>query len=81
MKITVKQIVIKYLKANGYDGLAGDECGCSGDGLMDCGGCADCVPGTKIVCSTRNYCYRKGLCLGDPEPGKDLGCIREGKKR
>jgi hypothetical protein len=47
-------IIREYLKENGYDGLAGNECGCGlDDGLMPCGeGCnlADCYPAYKHKC-------------------------------
>ena len=44
MNITVKEIVKKYLKENGYDGLVGNECGCDIDDLFPCGleGCENC---------------------------------------
>jgi hypothetical protein len=45
--MTVKQIIEQYLRDNGFDGLAGDECGCMLRDLMPCE-CADferCVPG------------------------------------
>ena len=35
--MTVREIVTEYLKANGYDGLAGEECGCWLHDLMPCG--------------------------------------------
>ena len=32
-----KQIIIKFLKENNYDGLCGEECGCAlKDGLFPC---------------------------------------------
>lgn len=34
--ITVKEIVVAYLKENGFDGLCGDECGCGIDELAPC---------------------------------------------
>ena len=34
--MTVKDIVTKYLKDNGYDGLCGDACGCGLDNLFPC---------------------------------------------
>jgi hypothetical protein len=40
-EITVKQIVIEYLKINGYDGLYcdyNDRCGCGLEDLMPCDG-------------------------------------------
>lgn len=49
--MTVKEIVIKYLKANGFDGLFTDDCGCTWDDLMPCGSDPmDCEPGYKIPC-------------------------------
>ena len=33
---TVKAIVALYLREHGYDGLAGDSCGCSVDSLFPC---------------------------------------------
>ena len=33
---TVRDIIEKYLRANGYDGLAYDGCGCGIDELMMC---------------------------------------------
>jgi len=36
--MTVKEIVLEYLKANGYGGLCNDDdCGCHDDDLMPCG--------------------------------------------
>lgn len=57
--MTVIEIVIAYLKDNGYDGLRcdyyGDACGCLLDNLMPCGGgilysevCLECEPGYKL---------------------------------
>ena len=44
--MTVKEIVIEYLKANGYDGLCGEECGCAIDDLVPCDSDpSDCKPG------------------------------------
>ncbi len=34
--MTVKEIVIEYLKANGYDGLCREECGCGLNDLCPC---------------------------------------------
>ncbi len=65
--MVVKDIVVKWLKDNGYDGLASEDCGCSFEDLAECqgyvGGFAYCKPAIRIKCSecnhTRNYCeYR-----------------------
>lgn len=42
---TVGMIIKEHLEYCGYDGLAGDECGCKLDDLFCCGECnPDCVP-------------------------------------
>jgi hypothetical protein len=43
--MTVKEIIEKHLKENGFDGLSGDCCGCALGDLMpcECGG-KYCVP-------------------------------------
>jgi hypothetical protein len=47
-KMTVKEILVKWLINNGYDGLCRKECFCTPDDLMPCGeGFADCEPGKK----------------------------------
>ena len=48
--ISVKEIVAKWLEANGYDGLADPdrECGCQISDLMPCGeGSLECEAGHK----------------------------------
>ena len=50
--MTIKDIIEKYLRENGYDGLAGEDCGCGLDDLGPCGEPfpADCVPAYRIMC-------------------------------
>lgn len=49
------EIVQKYLEDNGFDGLAGDECGCENDDLMCCySNPRHCVPGYRV------YAYYEG---------------------
>lgn len=46
--MNVKEIIAKWLKDNGYDGLRsdGEECGCKVDDLFPCDGPVDtCLPG------------------------------------
>ena len=66
--IDVIDIVEKYLKDNGYDGLCDDECGCSIDDLMPCseyaGGCSPayevhCVSGEIHYHPTKEPCGRR----------------------
>jgi hypothetical protein len=43
---TVNDILIQWLCANGYDGLATDGCGCHVTDMMPCSSyCGSCVPG------------------------------------
>ena len=36
--MTVEDVIMKYAKQNGFDGLVGDGCGCSITHPMPCGG-------------------------------------------
>lgn len=50
-KITVKRIVVKYLKKHDFDGLCGVNCGCELDDLCPCdwdNSFADCMPAYKV---------------------------------
>jgi hypothetical protein len=44
---TVREIVDEWLRDNGYDGLAGDDCGCIVGDLFPCESCdaRTCVAG------------------------------------
>jgi hypothetical protein len=56
--MTVAEIIMEYLKANGYDGLCNDECGCELSNLFPCCEAFDaCEPGYKIQTSKDNYLY------------------------
>ena len=47
--MTVKEIVLGYLRQNGYGGLHYDDCGCFDDDLMPCGDyCEHCEPAYKV---------------------------------
>ena len=36
--MTISDIVLEYLKSNGYDGLMKEDCGCTINDYMPCGG-------------------------------------------
>ena len=49
--MTVIDIVKKYLRDHGYDGLAGDGCGCSVNGLAPCDNIGEtCEPAHRRTC-------------------------------
>ncbi|MDD5050976.1 MAG: hypothetical protein PHV93_04560 [Candidatus Pacebacteria bacterium] len=51
MKKTACDIVRDYLIEHGYDGLAGDGCGCSSEDIVPCDQYfGNCVPAKKVVC-------------------------------
>ena len=46
----VEDIVINYLKDNGFDGLCTDGCGCVVNDLVPCGGPFEsCKPGYRVA--------------------------------
>lgn len=71
--MTVLKILEEYLKANGFDGLAGDECGCEIGDLAPCENPLNCKPAYKTDCGgcdcggdwclttdpKRKYCWMK----------------------
>ncbi|MEN6426075.1 MAG: hypothetical protein ABFE13_11970 [Phycisphaerales bacterium] len=66
-------IVATWLRDNGYDGLAGEECGCGVEDLMPC--CdtyAECEPAYHWQ---REGCARADTCEYAGECGVD-GCWR-----
>ena len=68
-------IIYKYLIGNGYDGLAGDECGCGIDDLMACDECnPECQPAFHYTLDNcpREFCGMRSECLG-------YGCYRTAK--
>ena len=62
--MNVREIVASYLKANGFDGLYSDECGCLLDDLMPCSseGALTCKPGYKRPCPGPEGCDLDGGC-------------------
>jgi len=52
--MTVKEILIEWLKSKGHDGLFNEDagCGCGFDDFIPCGGdwgLSDCQPGKKKI--------------------------------
>jgi len=66
--MVVKDIVSKYLKDNGYEGLfnESEDCGCELSDLMPCDEPRpDCEPGFKMVCESN--CGDHYFHVGIPE--------------
>lgn len=58
--IDVYDIVAEWLKANCYDGICGDGCGCPVDDLMPCDGpCSTCRPAMHYDC---DKCKHRETC-------------------
>ena len=74
--LTVKEIILDYLKQNGYGGLSNDVgCGCYDDDLVPCGEPCDlCEPAYKVPahCETCEVgCDCRGeskFCLTSEKP-------------
>jgi hypothetical protein len=53
--VTIREIIVEYLRQHGYDGLCKDSCGCGLDDLAPCGGDPmDCQPAHKRKCDCEN---------------------------
>jgi hypothetical protein len=58
--MTVREIIGKHLKDNGFDGLYSPdgECACEIADLMPCEGCCDrCEPGYRTQCDCGDHDY------------------------
>ncbi|MBD3197995.1 MAG: hypothetical protein GF317_23295 [Candidatus Lokiarchaeota archaeon] len=56
--MTCKDIVIKYLKDNGYDGLASNVCGCNIEDFNACDETFEnCKPGYETEDETGEFSY------------------------
>ena len=57
--MTVKDIVIEYLKTHDYDGLCSEDfrCSCGIDDLLscDCEGVIYCIPAKKVIITSETY--------------------------
>ena len=64
----VKQILSEWLTAHGYDGLAGDECGCPAGDLGGCDNPFDCKPAYLVKSDACKGCAYGERCMtADPE--------------
>lgn len=79
--MTVKEIIVKYLKENGYDGLfePDGECGCRIDDLIPCSELNEhCETGYKKLCTDCNeqeceYRHEKSWCIVIVHPDEKEG--------
>lgn len=70
--MNAKEIIVEYLKKNGFDGLANEDCGCGIDNLCPCGEIqASCSPAKKVLCSN---CKAEGCCCRDENEFPFGGC-------
>ena len=60
--VNVREIIIAYLKKNGFDGLyIPGECGCNIDALMPCESNPDeCIPGFQFPCDCGDHAFHVG---------------------
>lgn len=76
--ITVEKMVETWLRANGYDGLYSDDCGCEVDDLMPCGETTmTCQAGYKVPCPGPEECDEGGLCPWHIGPNKYIPQVQE----
>jgi len=74
--MTVREILIDYLKANGYDGLCTEDCGCGLDDIETCSNMqTDCKPAHLWKCDGCEEKYDCWTGFGDNE-----GCYRDTKQ-
>jgi hypothetical protein len=79
-KKTVVGIVSEWLKANGYDGLTNNECGCLLDDLMPCDDPqGNCEAAYKKECTLENC--QNGDCGADCDGFKPGCCLMIPGKR
>jgi len=80
--MNVKEIVKAYLEDNGFEGLAGIDCGCELSDLMPC--CIEsidhCEPGYKVPCKDAEECPADGDCDWHITTTKPISQTKEGVK-
>ena len=76
--MNLREIVKNWLKENGYEGLAGDNCGCELDDLMPCEQPGiECQPGYKNICPGADKCDHSEEC---PAPNTGIMCMSTKKE-
>lgn len=77
--MNIRDITAAWLRCNGFDGLAAQECGCGLDDLMTCEdpSLIDCMPAKAIVCDGKcpncegnvgkDVCYRRAILIQTEE--------------
>lgn len=82
MTVTVRDILIRKLKALGCDGLASEECGCGIDDLAPCNGdCLGCQPARSRVGPNGIGWYPVELVIRNLEPPPIAGAVRKRMER
>ena len=78
----IRQIVEKWLRANNYDGLVTENCGCEVDDLMPCDNYRpDCTAGYKVPCPGGEDCPADGDCPWHISTSKEATNGKEQKKK
>ena len=68
----IRQITEKWLRANNYDGLVTEDCGCEVNDLMPCDNYKpDCCAGYKVPCPGGEDCPADGDCPWHISTSKD----------
>lgn len=80
--MNLRDYLAACLERDGYDGLAGQGCGCDTDDLAACGeDCLSCEPGHRVACTAEMQddvpcgCYEE--CTS---PGVGEWCMQPGKR-
>jgi len=69
--MTVQEIIKKYLRDNGFDGLCNDDCGCGIDDFAPCDSLSlDCNPAYKCNCKHDECDNKFGNCYTTSKENK-----------
>lgn len=74
--MNVKDILLQYLKANGYDGLSYTCCGCGVDNLVPCDHPElECQAARKVVCKDVGFAGCETCDYGCNDVERDVACL------